>query len=160
MHHSDNAFTTWSVAKPSKLKNIQTKVFQGKQPHPHQAVLDPTGKYLLVPDLGLDQIHVYTFDSNTLKFTPKSTVTVPSGYGPRHLTFATRGKKTFAYLMTEFAITIIGYEVSYNNGIQLKKLFENPLYGGKHHKDDASGSEITTSVSIRQGVFVSAANAT
>ena len=32
-------------------------------PHPHQAIFDPTGRFVVVPDKGLDKIHVYRFDA-------------------------------------------------------------------------------------------------
>ena len=145
---SDNAFTTWDITNPSKLRQVQKEVYNAKEPHPHQAVLDPTGKYLLVPDLGMDQIHIYTFDAKTLKFTVQAPVTVTKGNGPRHLALATQGGKTFAYLINELANVIIGYEVTYNNGIQLKQLFSQGTHGkGTTNKKGASGSEIVVSVS-------------
>ncbi|TQS33395.1 hypothetical protein Golomagni_06262 [Golovinomyces magnicellulatus] len=146
MAHYDNAFTTWNIGNPSKLRQVQKEVYNAKEPHPHQAVLDPTGKYLLVPDLGMDQIHIYTFDTKTLKFTAQAPVTVTKGYGPRHLAFATQGGKTFAYLINELVNVIIGYEVSYSNGIQLKQLFSQGTHGkGTTNKQGASGSEIVVS---------------
>ncbi|KAJ3486821.1 hypothetical protein NLG97_g6537 [Lecanicillium saksenae] len=154
MAHYDNAFTTWNVGNPSKLKNVQTQTFTGKGPdhdrqegpHPHQAVLDPSGKYLLVPDLGTDQVHVFSFNANTLKFTAQTNLKVPGGYGPRHLAFASRGDKTFMYLMTEMANTIIGYQVTYANGIQFKQLFAHGTHGkGTTNKKGAEGSEIVVS---------------
>lgn len=109
--------------------------------------MDPTGKYLLVPDLGADQVHVYTFDPKTLKTTAKTPLKVPGGYGPRHLAFATRGDKTFMYLMNELVNMIIGYEVSYSNGVQFKQLFAQGTRGkGTTKNKDASGSEIVVSV--------------
>lgn len=145
------------------MKNVQTEKFTGKGPnperqegpHPHQAVLDPTGRFLLVPDLGTDQIHVYSFDAKTLKGTAQTPVKVPGGYGPRHLAFASRGDKTFMYLMTEMANTIIGYQVKYNNsGIQFKQLFSQGIHGkGTTNKKGAEGSEIVVSVSLGAVIF-------
>lgn len=135
---------------------MQTQTFTGKGPnherqegpHPHQTVLDPSGKYLLVPDLGTDQVHVFSFIANTLKFSAQTTLKVPGGYGPRHLAFATRGGKTFMYLMTEMANTIIGYCVTYDSGIQFKQIFAHGTHGkGTTNKKGAEGSEIVVSVS-------------
>lgn len=137
------------------MKNVQFDTFTGsgpkpeqEGPHPHQAVLDPTGKFLVVPDLGADLMHIYTFDAKTLKATALASVKVTAGFGPRHIAFATRGTKTFAYLMCELANTIVGYEVTYTSGIQFKQLFAQGTHGkGTTNKEGASGSEIVVSVS-------------
>jgi len=55
-------------------------------PHPHQAVLDPTGRYFLVNDLGTDTILV--IDSKDDRFGVTNRVSVlPAGCGPRHGAF-------------------------------------------------------------------------
>ena len=33
------------------------------KPHPHAIVIDAAGRYVLVPELGLDQVVVYTLDA-------------------------------------------------------------------------------------------------
>jgi 6-phosphogluconolactonase (cycloisomerase 2 family) len=58
--------------------------------HPHQVFFDPSGKFLLSPDKGLDRIFVFAFDAATGKLTPASPegfVTARSGSGPRHGAF-------------------------------------------------------------------------
>lgn len=93
-------------------------------------------------------MHIYTFDAKTLKATALVSVKVTAGFGPRHIAFATRGTKTFAYLMCELANTIVGYEVTYTSGIQFKQLFAQGTHGkGTTNKEGASGSEIVVSVS-------------
>jgi 6-phosphogluconolactonase len=56
-------------------------------PHAHAVVLDDTGHYVFVPDLGLDKIMVYKFDLNRGKLEPNDEpwVDVPAGAGPRQL---------------------------------------------------------------------------
>jgi 6-phosphogluconolactonase (cycloisomerase 2 family) len=60
--------------------------------HPHQTVFDPTGKFLLVPDKGLDRVFVFAFDAATGKLTPTAQggVAMRSGSGPRHAAFHPR----------------------------------------------------------------------
>ena len=83
----------------SLLDAVQSVVLQG-QPgpnrieqagsHPHQVLFDPSGKYLLSPDKGLDRIFVFAFDAATGKLTavsPEGFVTARSGSGPRHAAF-------------------------------------------------------------------------
>ena len=60
--------------------------------HPHDVVFDPSGKFVLVPDKGLDRIFVFRFDgtSGRLSFVePPSQATRPRA-GPRHLAFHPR----------------------------------------------------------------------
>jgi 6-phosphogluconolactonase len=69
--------------------------------HVHMVYFSPDKKYVLSSDLGTDAIYIYEYHPNTgaevLKL--KSKVAVPSGSGPRHLTFSKDGK--FVYLLQE-----------------------------------------------------------
>ncbi|MBV6759170.1 lactonase family protein [Rhodococcus opacus] len=53
---------------------------------PHQVVFDPAGRYLLVPDKGLDRIFVCRIDGDGLLCVHSSAAT-REGAGPRHLAF-------------------------------------------------------------------------
>ena len=58
-------------------------------PHPHQATFDPSGRYVVVPDKGLDRIHVFRFDSARGKLIACDPPHMKSRYGaiPRHIAF-------------------------------------------------------------------------
>ena len=78
-------------------------------PHAHEAVFSPDNRYLLVPDLGLDQVLVYRF--NTAKGTiapndPPFGVLAP-GSGPRHLAFHPNGK--VVYVLNEIASAVTAF---------------------------------------------------
>jgi 6-phosphogluconolactonase len=77
---------------------------------------DPSGKYVLAPDLGVDKIYVYRFDAATRSLSDgdPATVAVTPGSGPRHLTFDPSGK--FAYLVTEMGGTVVAYSWDANKG--------------------------------------------
>jgi 6-phosphogluconolactonase len=59
------------------------------KPYAHWIRTDPTNKFGLVADLGMDQIVVYKFDARTGKLAPNDppSTHVPGGMGPRHLAF-------------------------------------------------------------------------
>jgi len=58
-------------------------------PHAHSAVVSPDGNFLLINDLGLDQIHIYRIDAgDPSKITENSTWHGTPGAGSRHLAFA------------------------------------------------------------------------
>lgn len=78
-------------------------------PHAHAVTFDPSGRYLLVPDLGADRTFVYRFDSatRTLAAAPRPYAQVAPGTGPRHIVFGSNGR--FAYLATELTAQVIAY---------------------------------------------------
>lgn len=62
--------------------------------HAHMIAADPSGKYVLHVDLGLDLIYVWKLDVETGKLTPAAEpkVSLPPGDGPRHFAFHPLGK--------------------------------------------------------------------
>src|SRR5205823_5096504 len=54
--------------------------------HPHDVVLDPRGRFLVVPDKGLDTTFVFRLDTATGKLVPAEPPSLASraGAGPRH----------------------------------------------------------------------------
>jgi len=84
-------------------------------PHVHETVFSPDEKYLLTPDLGLDEIITYRFDSaikQPLILTSAAFTKSEKGSGPRHLVFSKN--KKFVYLMHEMGGTVTAYD--YNKG--------------------------------------------
>jgi 6-phosphogluconolactonase len=84
-------------------------------PHVHETVFSPDEKYLLTPDLGLDEIITYRFDSaikQPLILTSAAFTKSEKGSGPRHLVFSKN--KRFVYLMHEMDGTVTAYD--YNKG--------------------------------------------
>ncbi|PLN81759.1 3-carboxy-cis,cis-mucoante lactonizing enzyme [Aspergillus taichungensis] len=58
--------------------------------HPHQVLLDPTGSYIVSPDLGADEIRIYAIQKSTGKLSPCPSIGgFPRGAGPRHAVFWT-----------------------------------------------------------------------
>lgn len=57
--------------------------------HPHQIVFDPSGRFVVVPDKGLDRIFVFRFnaDSGKLISTAQGAAVAQPGSGPRHAAF-------------------------------------------------------------------------
>lgn len=78
---------------------------------------------------------------------------VAPGSGPRHLAFVVKETKTFMYLVTELANTIVGYEVVYGGEfIAFKEIWNSGVHGeGKDVPQGAAAAEIAVSVSKFQG---------
>ena len=75
-------------------------------PHAHRVTVSPDNRFLLVNDLGLDEIHIYRLDADTATLTPNDPPAWKSapGAGPRALLFHPNGK--WAYCVTEMASTV------------------------------------------------------
>jgi 6-phosphogluconolactonase (cycloisomerase 2 family) len=77
--------------------------------HPHDIVFDPSGRYVLVPDKGLDRVFVFSFDAAAGKLTPTAQGAVKSrpGAGPRHLAF--HPKLPVVWVLNEIDSTMATY---------------------------------------------------
>jgi 6-phosphogluconolactonase (cycloisomerase 2 family) len=77
--------------------------------HPHHVVFDPSGRWVIVPDKGLDRVFVFRFDAATGKLAPsdQGAVTARAGSGPRHAAFHPR--LPVAWVVNEIASTITTY---------------------------------------------------
>ncbi len=78
-----------------------------EKPHVHSAVFSPAQDYLYTPDLGIDKVMAYKFNSDSQKpLIPAAPpyVAVAPGNGPRHFTFHPNQK--FAYVIQELSGTV------------------------------------------------------
>ncbi|MCU0706809.1 MAG: lactonase family protein [Pirellula sp.] len=77
-----------------------------KEPHAHCAAFDPTNRFVLVADLGIDRVMIYQIDSNTKKLVPgpQAYLEMPPGSGPRHIAFHPSG--AFFFVINELAMTM------------------------------------------------------
>lgn len=96
-------------------------------PHVHATVFSPKGDHLFVPDLGLDKVMAYKFNSsakNPLQPASPAFVATDPGSGPRHFTFHPNKKR--AYLIEELAGAVVAYK--YKNGklIAIQKIATHP----------------------------------
>src|SRR6185312_13295292 len=84
--------------------------------HPHDAVFDPSGRFLVVPDLGLDRIFVFRLDAASGKLTPNDppSVATRKRAGPRHIAF--HPKMPFAYAVNELDSTVVTYRFAPQRG--------------------------------------------
>jgi 6-phosphogluconolactonase len=80
-----------------------------KAPHAHAINVSPDNRFVLVADLGLDQVTAYRFDQESGSFSPRDSQTfkVDPGAGPRHFAFHPNGK--FVYVLTELQAGIVAF---------------------------------------------------
>lgn len=91
---------------PHRIEQTQAK--------PHFSPFDPSGRFVVVPDKGLDRMFSFRFDAGTL--TPASVpfVAAREGSGPRHLAF--HPLLPYAYVVNELDSTVTSYRYDRDTG--------------------------------------------
>jgi 6-phosphogluconolactonase (cycloisomerase 2 family) len=102
---------------PTKATNAPpgSFAFSGHdQPHAHMIEADPSGRYVLHVDLGLDQIYVWRFDDKQGVLTPNDppAVSLPPGDGPRHFHFHPNGRWFYSLQEEGSTIVLFNYDTT------------------------------------------------
>jgi 6-phosphogluconolactonase (cycloisomerase 2 family) len=124
-----------------------------ERPHAHMVQSDPSGRFVLAADLGLDKILIWKFDIEKGTLTPNdpAAVAVPAGDGPRHFTFHKNGR--WMYSLQEEASTLITFDYDATRGSLTAKQTISSLPKGFR------GTNFTSEVMISgDGRFLYAAN--
>jgi hypothetical protein len=135
----------WTLTKPGANPERQ------EAPHPHQAITDPTGDYIVVPDLGADLVRIFKVDKATLTWNPVAPLVAAPGDGPRHGVFLVAGGKTFFYVVNELSNTIKGFAVTYNanNTLGFTEIYASNTHGpGGSVPAGTKASEIVLTVRL------------
>ncbi|MGA2596250.1 MAG: lactonase family protein [Bryobacteraceae bacterium] len=84
--------------------------------HPHQIVFDPSGRFVAVPDKGLDRIFMFQFDPQAGRLSPtiQGSVAARSGSGPRRIAF--HPALPIAFVLNEIGSTIVTYYLEAEHG--------------------------------------------
>lgn len=85
-----------------------------EKPHVHATYLSSDNKTLYVPDLGIDRVMIYRFDSYSGQLKKQSSTPATPGGGPRHIDIHPNGK--FAYVMEELKGSIGVFSIDQANG--------------------------------------------
>jgi 6-phosphogluconolactonase len=123
------------------------------KPFAHWFRTDPTNKFGLVADLGMDQVVIYKFDAKTGKLTPNDPpfTKVAGGMGPRHLAFHPNGK--WVYGIAEIANEVMAFNWDGAKGTLTQFQSVKTLADG--FKDPNTAAEITVRA---DGKFLYASN--
>lgn len=122
-------------------------------PHAHMIEADPSGRFVLSSDLGLDKILIWKFDADkgTLEANHPASVSLPPGDGPRHFTF--HPNRQWLYSLQEEGSTLVLFDFDAERGTLAKKQSVSTLPEG------FAGTNFTSEVLVSQdGKFVYAAN--
>jgi 6-phosphogluconolactonase len=123
------------------------------RPHAHAVVLSPDNRFVLVPDLGLDQIRTYRLDPAVANLTPADppSVATKPGSGPRHLTFSPNGK--FAYSVHEMGSMVTAWSYGADAGKLTEIQTISTLPADFHGDDNSAEIEVDS-----KGKFLYASN--
>ncbi|KAI9720733.1 MAG: hypothetical protein M1828_005524 [Chrysothrix sp. TS-e1954] len=136
---------SWNLTHPGPVKERQLV------PHAHEVVLDPTERFLLVPDLGGDQIQIYSYDPPTLGLKSAGSLKVKPGSGPRHIAFSRRKNDTeplFMYVVAELDSSLTGFQVTYpahNASMNFTQILHTNTFGSNPTPHGAAAAEIALS---------------
>lgn len=160
-NYSGGNFSVMRIEADGSLSNaIQTIQHTGSsvnksrqdKPHVHSAFLSPDEKYLLVQDLGTDQISVYGLNLNNTRPVSEKPVSVFNcnpGDGPRHISF--HPTKPIVYAVQELtgSVTVLNF----NKGILKKMQQVNMFEKGDEKKSGAADIHVSP-----DGKFLYASN--
>jgi len=84
--------------------------------HPHEVAPSPDGRFMIVPDKGLDRVFTYRFDADRGVLTPGDApfVQVRPGAGPRHIAF--HPQAPFAFVANELDSSVGAYRYDAQTG--------------------------------------------
>ncbi len=120
--------------------------------HVHGVFFSPDGKYVLTPDLGMDEVSIYPYQIKNgppLQIQKATSIQSSPGSGPRHLCFSNNGK--YLYVIEELTGSISVY--SFTKGVVsfLQKVYLHP----SSFKGTAGSADIHLSP---DGLFLYATN--
>jgi 6-phosphogluconolactonase len=84
---------------------------QQNGPHAHCIILDPSERYALAADLGIDKVMIYRFSPRLHELLPakQPSVSLKPGAGPRHLTLHPNGRFLYAINELDSTLTTLKY---------------------------------------------------
>jgi 6-phosphogluconolactonase len=110
-------------------------------PHAHRVTVSPDNRFLLVNDLGLDEIHIYRLDASTARLAPNEPAAWRStpGAGPRALRFHPNGK--VAYCVTEMTSSVV--VLRWNSELGTLETVQEIMMKPADFHGETSGDDIT-----------------
>jgi 6-phosphogluconolactonase len=83
---------------------------------PHQVEFDPSGRFIVIPDKGLDCVFTYQINegTGTLNVVEAPAAPAREGAGPRHVAFHPGG--AIAYVVNELDSTVTAYRLDLKHG--------------------------------------------
>ncbi|KAH7160750.1 hypothetical protein EDB81DRAFT_879094 [Dactylonectria macrodidyma] len=120
------------------LKTVQSEPELSRREVPHlRAVRDPTGQFVVVPDLDANIVRIYAVPGHDLNLSKREHLLVAPGSGPINLAFAKQREKIFMYVFMGRSNTIDGYEVAYDGN----EIIFDEVWASGHGKEGGTRTE-------------------
>jgi len=123
-NHLSSSLAVLPVAEDGALLPLSQLVSLEGQPGPHRVEqpfakphfnpFDPSGRWVLVPDKGVDRVFVFRFENGQLRPADEPFAQAREGAGPRHLTF--HPSQPWVYVINELDSTVTAYTFDANTG--------------------------------------------
>ncbi|PSS10799.1 hypothetical protein M430DRAFT_108136 [Amorphotheca resinae ATCC 22711] len=150
-HYTGSAVTSWAILPSGGVQLLQEFPFtlskpgpdpsRQEAPHPHQAVVDPTDSFIVVPDLGADLVRIFRIDHSTSLLTELVPFKASLGSGPRHGAFLASGDATYFFLVSELGNTVTSYRVLYgSDSLSFEELSSSGIYGDRKTPEGAAAA--------------------
>ena len=142
------------VARTAFVQHPKPADANGRQDaaHAHCGRFDPTGRFVLVADLGLDEVRVYRLDRAAGTLAPAPPVKLPKGSGPRHLDLTPDGKTLFVNGELDSTVNVIKLDLARGESEVVQTLSTLP------EKADAKGNTTAECRLHPSGKFVYVSN--
>jgi len=97
-------------------------------PHAHSSILTPDNRFVIIADLGTDQLVIYEFDISNGKLALHTSINTTPGAGPRHLAF--HPNKKWLYVANELnsTVTLYGYDAANGAFLERQNISSIPSY--------------------------------
>jgi 6-phosphogluconolactonase (cycloisomerase 2 family) len=120
-------------------------------PHPHDVSFDPSGRFVLIPDKGLDAVFVLRFDAATGRIAHHQVEASRPGAGPRHIAF--HPTLPFAWVCNELDSTVTTFSWDAGRGALTSIQVQTSL------PEDFFGANTTAELAVaKDGRFVYCSN--
>lgn len=123
-NHLGSSLAVLPIAEDGSLREVTQLValtgplgphrIEQKLSKPHFNPFDPSGKFVIVPDKGLDRTFTFRFQDGQLSAAEPAFAIAREGAGPRHIAF--HPKADFAYVVNELDSTVTAYRYARDSG--------------------------------------------
>jgi 6-phosphogluconolactonase len=123
-NHITSSLAVMPIAQDGSLQRLSQRVALEGTPGPHRKEqpfakphfnpFDPSGRFVLVPDKGLDKVFVFCFEKGRLIPAPYPELICREGSGPRHLAF--HPSQPWVYIINELDNTVTACTFDTNTG--------------------------------------------
>jgi 6-phosphogluconolactonase len=83
-----------------------------KGPHTHSTIFTPDNHFVVVADLGIDQLVIYAFDVASGKLSEHGRIYCQPGSGPRHMAFHPNGRQCYVSHELNNTVTVYDYDAA------------------------------------------------